>query len=164
MQIDLFDFSVSGGEAGGAISLTDLPRVETPDRRGTLVWRAQGSIDRSGHRIVALEIDGSIALICQRCLEPLMHQLAIRSRFRLAADEQAAAASDDENDDVDVIAGSEHFDFDTLIEDEVILSLPIAPRHIVCPNNADEVLRASGRPSPFAALGAFKTRSNESGK
>lgn len=166
MQIDLFDFSSSGGEAGGGGALTDLPRVDTPDRRGMLTWCAQGSMGRSGARILALEIDGTITLICQRCLESLTHTLSIRSRFHVAADEEAAAAaaSDTDNDDFDVIVGSENFNLDTLIEDEVILSLPISPRHVVCPNDADERLLDSGRPSPFAALAGLKTRVQDSGK
>ena len=51
------------------------------------------------------------------------------------------------------------FDLITQIEDELLLALPVSPRHAVCP---DEVLpeeaEAEKKPSPFAVLANLKTK------
>ncbi len=57
---------------------------------------------------------------------------------------------------------SRDFDALSLVEDELILSLPLVPRHEVCPEHLpsqveDEAFEAaSERPNPFAALAALK--------
>ena len=57
---------------------------------------------------------------------------------------------------------SRDFDALSLVEDELILALPLVPRHEVCPqalpvDAVDEAFEAaSQRPNPFAALAALK--------
>ena len=61
-----------------------------------------------------------------------------------------------------VLALSRSFDAIELIEDELLLSLPLVPRHEVCPvplpRPVDDLSHAEGdeRPNPFAALAALK--------
>jgi uncharacterized protein len=161
MKIDLFEFARQGGEASGALALIEMPRVETPDRSGSMAWKAAGSAGtRHGSLQLDLDVDGTVELICQRCLMPMAHALSIRSHFVIVRDEAAAAALDDD-DNYDAIIGAPDFELDTLIEDEVLLALPIAPRHDVCPGEQDRAPAASGRSSPFAALAALKTGSAE---
>ncbi len=136
--------------------MVDLPRVDTPDRGGGLSWSATGSTKgRHGALRLDLAVDGEVVLTCQRCLGPMTKPLQLRSRFLIAKDEDAAEALD-QDDDYDVVVGSEAFETDTLIEDEVLLALPIAPRHAVCPAGAGSVA-PSTKPSPFAALAGWKT-------
>ena len=127
MKIDLFEFARQQSTASGATSLADLPRIETPDRGGNLAWTASGSTHgRHGAVRLDLTIDGEVVLICQRCLGPMTEPLHLRPKFLVAADEQTADALD-QDDDFDVVVGSAEFDLDVLIEDEVVLALPIAP-------------------------------------
>ncbi|MEO8937630.1 MAG: YceD family protein [Burkholderiaceae bacterium] len=156
MKIDLFEFARQDETASGAVPLTDLPRIETPDSRGSLAWSASGSTHgRHGALRLDLSIDGDVALTCQRCLQPMTESLRLRSKFLIANDEETADRMD-QDDEFDVVVGSVNFDLDTLIEDEVILALPIAPRHAVCPVAIDEALLGTRKPSPFAALAALK--------
>lgn len=164
MKIDLFEFARLGGEASGELSVAQMRRVETPDRSGALVWKASGATGmRHGTLQLDLDIDGRLALICQRCLHAMTQELAIRSHFLIARDEEAAAALDDD-DARDAIVGAADFDLDALIEDEVILALPIAPRHEVCPDEKANLPYRDEKPSPFAALAALKTGSRRSEK
>lgn len=163
MKIDLFEFARTGGEASGELALTEMRRVETPDRGGALVWRAAGeTASRHGTPQLDLGIDGTIELVCQRCLQPMSHEVAIRSHFLIAHDEEAAAALDDD-DAFDVIVGADDFDLDGLIEDEVLLALPIAPRHEVCPDERANQPYRDEKPSPFAALAELKTGARREG-
>ena len=160
MKIDLFEFARLGREACGQLALIDMQRVDTPDRKGALIWKAALASDRrngkAGLPRLDLDIDGKIELVCQRCLQPMTHGVGIRSHFLIAPDEEAAAALDDD-DAYDAIVGATDFDLDALIEDEVILALPIAPRHKVCPDGKANVSWGDKKPSPFATLAALKT-------
>ena len=156
MKIDLFEFARQQESASGRTSLADLPRIETPNRDGSLAWTAAGSArGRHGGLRLDLTVDGDVVLICQRCLEPMTEALHLRPKFLVAADEDTADALD-QDDDFDVVVGSAEFDLDTLIEDEVVLALPIAPRHTVCPDGRTDAAASTGKPSPFAALAGWK--------
>jgi uncharacterized protein len=157
MTIDLFEFARQQQTVTGELPITSLTRIETPDREGSLTWSARGSIHgRHGALRLDLAVDGSIAMICQRCLQPMKEPLHIVSKF-LIADDEAQADLLDQDDDFDVVVGSKTFEIETLIEDEVILALPSAPRHRVCPAGLDGAVLKLKKPSPFAALAALKT-------
>jgi uncharacterized protein len=78
------------------------------------------------------------------------------------ADEATAAALDDEAEE-DILVLSRDFDALALIEDELILSLPLVPLHDICPQAvpmsvADpEFTEAAERPNPFGVLAGLKT-------
>lgn len=157
MKLDLFEFARLCGEASGELALARMHRIETPDRTGAVSWKAWGAKGtRHGALQLDLDIDGRIALVCQRCLQEMTHTLAIRSHFLIAPDEDAAIALDDD-DAWDVIVGAADYELDALIEDEVILSLPIAPRHELCPGEHANRPHRNEKPSPFAVLESLRT-------
>lgn len=110
-----------------------------------------------------LEAGTSVWLECQRCLQPFQQPLAVQRRLRFVRDEAQAEALDAESED-DVLALPRWLDLRELIEDELLLSLPLIPRHEQCPQplpqaGADLVPHeAEERPHPFAVLQGFKTR------
>ena len=160
MKLDLFEFARTSGVVSGELPIATLSRIETPDPTGTLRWSARGiRRQREGHDealYLDLSVDGEIVLVCQRCLLSMRQPVAIVSHFRIAPDEAAAEALDDQ-DDYDVIVGTDAFDLDRLVEDEVILALPIAPRHAVCPDGASLLALTERPPSPFAGLARLKS-------
>lgn len=156
MKIDLFEFARNDETASGEAPLAELGRIETADRHGALAWSAAGSMrGRHGAPRLDLRIDGDVVLVCQRCLQPMQQPLHLRSQFLVADDEESADRLD-QDDDFDVVVGSAHFDVNALIEDEVILALPVAPRHAVCPDGTREATATTPKPSPFAVLAALK--------
>ena len=156
MKIDLFEFARQHRSVSGRVPLSALPRIDAIDRSASLDWTAIGS-DRGRHGTLRLDlgIEGAVELTCQRCLQPMTEHLKLSSRFLVAGDE-ASADHLDQDDEFDVVVGSEDFDLDGLIEDEVILALPIAPRHAVCPHGAGDLPSGARRPSPFAALAGLR--------
>ncbi len=70
--------------------------------------------------------------------------------FRFVADEDTAAALDDEAEE-DVLALSRSFDLLALVEDELLMALPVVPRHEVCPRAGAAV---GGRPGLRAGRAA----------
>jgi uncharacterized protein len=77
----------------------------------------------------------------------------------LFVDDEAAAAELDAESEDDVLVSSAHFDLLALVEDELLLALPIVPRHDACPAPLpapSDDLSEEPRANPFAALAALK--------
>ncbi|MDO8249724.1 MAG: YceD family protein [Rhodoferax sp.] len=101
-----------------------------------LNWSAQGEvrIDEAGAEQVWLHVtvDVSLPLTCQRCLGPVDIAVTVNQSFRFVGSEEAAEAQDEEAEE-DVLALSQDFKLADLIEDEVLMALPVVPRHEECP-------------------------------
>ncbi|MDM4767497.1 DUF177 domain-containing protein [Pelomonas sp. SE-A7] len=170
-KLDVAAFAQDAGSLQGEWPATSLGRMaemaapEAPAEQWPPVrWSAEGELHepRGGESQVwlHLKIDASAALTCQRCLKPVTEALALEHSFRFAKDE-ATAAELDANSDEDVLELSRSFDLAELIEDEILLALPLVPRHDSCPQplavpaSVDEEIEEE-RPNPFAALAALK--------
>jgi uncharacterized protein len=85
---------------------------------------------------------------------------------RFLTHEATAAALDDEAEE-DILVISRDFDALSLVEDELILSLPLVPLHEVCPEAIPmsavdpEFEEAAARPNPFGVLAGLKTGANK---
>jgi uncharacterized protein len=132
---------------------------------GSETKRADGSVE---HRI-RLSVSAHAVLTCQRCLSGLPTHIAGERSFVLLKDEAAVDAYDELNDDDDEapegFAADSAVSFAQLAEEELVLLMPIVPRHTVCPTALapalmDSLGRAVEQPgfedveaaSPFAGL------------
>jgi len=89
-------------------------------------------------------------LRCQRCLEPLGFEVKAQDLLVLAATlSEIHAEPSDANAPDRIVAGKE-MPVRDLVEDELILALPYAPRHESCAPRAAAEDQANG--SPFASL------------
>ena len=77
-----------------------------------------------------LAVKGRIHLVCQSCLEDCGLELAQDSRFVMVATEDEADAFPMEDEQQEPLVASQHFDLLGLIEDEILLSLPLIPKHL----------------------------------
>jgi uncharacterized protein len=85
--------------------------------------------------------------------------LPVRTRLEVVRSEAEADAAPLDDDEADVIVGSRTFDLITQIEDELLLALPVSPRHAVCPEAIlPEDVEPEKEPSPFAVLANLKTK------
>jgi uncharacterized protein len=116
--------------------------------REPLVWRAVGLLESSAgsngplrRAWLNLQAHTQAALRCNRCLDTVCTEVHVRRRFLVVEDEASAARLDaPEQDDFDVIAGAQDFDLLGLLEDELLLALPIVPMHAQCalPTSTEE--------------------------
>jgi uncharacterized protein len=97
--------------------------------KGSVQFRISGAYDERRRATLRCIITGYLELTCQRCLGPMQFQLATDSVLVVVPDEKSMSAPDEEDDEVDFIVAAPRFDVVNLIEDEIILSLPLAPRH-----------------------------------
>lgn len=158
----------AGATLQGQTPLRELPRLANAcpaSAADTLVsWQAQCST-RQTHgqsKEVWLELQAEVPLTleCQRCLQAMPEPLQVQRTFRFAPDEATAARLDEEIEE-DVLVINRQFDLLELIEDELIMALPFAPRHADCQPAAslqDESPIADEQPHPFAVLQQLKRK------
>lgn len=131
--------------------------------------RAWTSVDPAGSSQAWLHVDAHLMLplICQRCLGPANEAIHIQRSYRFVESEAQAELEDEESEE-DLLVISADFDLAALIEDEVLMDMPVVPRHEVCPVpvklaavDADfEAVLV--KPNPFAALSVLKTKPDAS--
>ncbi len=131
-----------------------------------LEWQARGELrqDASGHAEVWLHLSAgaSLPLVCQRCLGPADIPVSVDRSFRFVATEAQAQAEDDKSEE-DVLTLSRDFNLNDLVEDELLMELPVVPRHAACPTEVklaaqDPDFEASSgeKTNPFAVLAGLK--------
>jgi uncharacterized protein len=110
---------------------------------------------RSGIRCLDGSVSAQLVLECQRCLRPLTKQIQSEFHLGLVTSDEEAAGLPDEFEPVEVIAGEQSLI--DVIEDELLLSLPIVAVHehdcTSDMNRKDEHETAPGDTyKPFAGL------------
>lgn len=171
-RLDVAAFAKEAGQLDGRWPLAGFDRIAESAATATpvtdadaVVWRARGEQRplRGGESQTWLHVDAAaqVSLECQRCLKPVAVPLKIARKFLFVHGEDAAAQLDTDSED-DVLAITRALDLHELVEDELLLALPIVPRHEACPEPlavAPDDELSEDKPNPFAALAALK-RSN----
>ena len=121
---------------------------------GSLSWLVLGECDADRKSFLLIEVAGELQLKCQRCLGAFAYGLKINSRLQLVPEGAAWPDEDLEDDRVDPIGASDSQSLLALVEDEVLLALPIAPRHESCKLPGYE--GGNTLASPFATLAKLK--------
>ena len=144
----------------GAFSPADLDRLQdvVADDRGELRYEVTAGLDRQRRKVVSCIIEGFVFLICQNTLEAFRHEISIRDRLVLVDDESRLPPVEEEGDAEDYVVADGPLDVRDLVEDAVLLSLPMVPRK---PGQDIPVKREAGtgrEESPFAALASLKKK------
>ncbi|MHB0974577.1 MAG: YceD family protein [Thiobacillus sp.] len=105
-----------------------FPRLAHEFTQGTLFCRVVGRVDRRGSLALHVSIGGEVGLTCQRCLNGMPYTVELERTLYLARNE-AELERLDALPDSDAIQAGERLSLVELVEDEVLLSLPLAPRH-----------------------------------
>jgi uncharacterized protein len=158
-----------------------IVRTESLARFNRLLEEAQGAGAQNPVRFTAqgmtrpngatseqiwLTLAAEVALpqTCQRCLGPVDVPVSFERQFRFVASEEVAAVEDEESEE-DVLVLSRDFNLLELVEDELLMALPVVPKHDVCPDavklqvaDPDFVEEAAEKPNPFAILGQLKKK------
>ena len=120
-----------GASVVGAVNAAALPRTAdrlAPDTGGADVsWRIVGTTDASGRSALEIRLDGTVPLVCQRCLQAFAWPVAQSTLLLLARDARELALLDDD-DEHEVLLADAPLEALTLVEDELLLTLPFVPR------------------------------------
>ncbi len=139
-RIDVRAFAQSASASGGHDVLANYARLlqetQGDGAQRRLNWSARGEFrtdDALAQQVwLHLTVDVSLPLTCQRCLNPVDIAVAVNRSLRFVESEEAAQAQDEEAQE-DVLALSPDFNLLELIEDEVLMELPVVARHEACP-------------------------------
>lgn len=186
-RLDVAALAAAGQSLDGEIALSTMQRlseqewphpaqepvqasqgVETP-LPSAVRWSVRGHLRpvKGGdpQTLLHLRAQAQVMRTCQRCLQPVELTLQVDRHFLFAPNEALAEAWDAESEE-DVLALSRSLDLPELIEDELLLELPLVPRHENCRHAALSGVGAapaeagSGsidpEPHPFAALAALR--------
>jgi uncharacterized protein len=169
-RLDLRVFSRDAGTLQGEAPLALLQRLApsllppgTGEVASPVCWRVDGAMRpvRGGEPELWLHVTARAAVVleCQRCLQPMAQVLQVDRHLRFVDGEDEAARLDENSDD-DVLALPPSLDLPALIEDELILALPLVPRHEVCPQPLPMSVADEGAeeetPHAFAALARLR--------
>ncbi len=139
--------------------------VDRLDRIADQLTRREGMVtgsvamSREAGRIVAeVVLAAQLSLRCQRCMQPMLQSIESSSRVALLESEADAAAVPPELETA--LAPEGRIRLADLVEEELLLALPQAPRHPEgqCPADKRRDDEESLEPSvqrPFADLGAL---------
>lgn len=156
---DPFKFAAEGASVAGTIPLAGLKRLADVllDTAGEIEYVLSGEFGPDRRARLRLKATGVLPMQCQRCLTRMEWPLNIEVVLELVRPGQSIPDEELENDEFDAIEATPDLDVLALVEDEVVLAVPIAPRH----ENCDVPLPQAGveKESPFASL--VKLRKND---
>ncbi|MFB9885121.1 YceD family protein [Balneatrix alpica] len=127
---------------------------------GAVKAQLQFGVDEEGLRYMRGQLQTQVTLICQRCLTPVVKTLETELSMGMAWHDEAAAALPSYYDPM--IVSEEQVELLPVLEDELILALPLVAMHDDC-----EVQTEFGEPvqsevderpasNPFAVLAQLK--------
>ncbi|ACT48054.1 YceD family protein [Methylotenera mobilis] len=168
--IDNLAFAARGERLQAKLPLTEFPRLcelttsrqgkstgdskhtNTAEQAGEIEFTLSGEKNALGQSFLHLTLNANLITSCQRCLSEMPLTLALNFHYLISnADEESLEDLEAEiGDDIDIQEVSQAMDVKLLIEDEVILALPIAPVHES--DCAPATTQSGEKPNPFAAL------------
>ena len=167
-HLDVKAFATNQSTLSGEVDLQTMPRLQADcaeEVSGKVTWSAQGELRQASHGLDAawmhLQAKTEVPLTCQRCLKTVEQALAVDRSFRFVKDEATAEAQDDESEE-DLLVISKDFDLLALVEDELLMALPLVPMHTSCqsehaPTSKDDSCAdADAKPNPFAVLATMR--------
>jgi uncharacterized protein len=171
LRLDVAALAAEHGEQGGRWPLPELVRLaesvlpdETPGAE--VHWQVEGDLRPQAGSApeiwMRLTAQAALAMRCQRCLGAVPVPLDLDRWIRFVPDGSQAEALDAELED-DVLELQRWMNLRDLVEDELLLALPLVPRHDACPTPlpmpADDQPESEAPPAhPFAALAQLRKK------
>ncbi len=159
ITVDTIAFARNADELRGTLAVAELPRLQDVlfEQSGEVTYRLTGAMDKDGIASLGLSVEAGLVLTCQRCLGPVEFKLDMARNFELVPASRELGDPAEEPGDVERIHADPNLDVGAMVEEEVILSLPMVAAHLpgecLTPPAAGAGNEAT---SPFSALAALK--------
>ncbi|MFW5431305.1 MAG: YceD family protein [Methylophilaceae bacterium] len=110
-------------------------------------YALSGSASKFHIPSMELTIDAVLPVVCQRCLEVMQLNISLAFEYVVSKSEPEEF---DGYDDIDWLEASREMNISELIEDELLIAMPLAPTHA---HDCKPIKLESGeKHNPFAAL------------
>ncbi len=153
---DPLEFARGWKNLHGDIAIAHLGRAREylASTVGEVHFQLAGYLNENGEPGLHCQVQGTLKLVCQRCLEAMDYALEIDVSLLLASGDLHALAEDDP-EAPDRIPMQCDMPVAELVEEEILLTLPMAPHH---PEGACKSQEQGeiGKLHPFAALARLK--------
>src|SRR5689334_9130980 len=147
--IDGFEFASAGATQQGTLPLSGFPTLRDllASDAGDVDYELEGLRDARGRPCLRRKVRGAQQSTCQRCLEALPVEVDEGELLVLAATQAEIDADPADAEARDRLLGGKAMQVREMVEDQLILALPYAPRHERCRASAEE--QGEERISPF---------------
>ena len=144
----------------GTVAVDALPRLRdiVASSAGELRYTVTARRDPQGRQVVSCIIEGFVFLTCQTSLEEFRHGVSIDDRLVLVTREAELPPIEEESDAEDYMVADGPLAVLDLVEDAVLLALPMVPRKPGLEEAQGGRPRRDGGESPFAALASLRKR------
>jgi DUF177 domain-containing protein len=148
-------------EMVGTFKPADLERLQDSlaSDQGELRYRITAMLDPRRRKTVSCIIEGFVFLTCQSSLDTFRHEVALSDQLVLVDHESELPSIQEESDSEDYLVADGPLDIRDLVEDAVLLALPMIPRKPGLDEGAADTRDDVPAPSPFAALASLRKRS-----
>lgn len=164
-RFDPWKLAAAGGQLQGEIPLDRMPRFGSllASPAGPVRFTLEAGVDAQAIAFLSGYLETTVTLVCQRCLAALELPLQVPVRLGLVGDERQAENLPEEYDPL--VVPVEGVVVAELAEDELILALPLVPRHSDlqhCVANGFAPPHATAeKTGPFAALATLMRESRK---
>lgn len=160
LAINSFAFAKENRVLEGTLPVSDLARLHDllTEVSGNVSFRLEGGQNKQNQPQLWLRVSGSLPLACQRCLKAVVFDLEVDAVLILVPEGTELTQDELEDDDRDFLPVAGTVDVAALVEDEILLALPVAPRHEKC--GLPSLAEAGDRINPFASLSKLKGKLN----
>ena len=150
--IDGFEFASAGATQQGKMPIGGFSRLrdQLASDAGEVAYEVRGLRDGRGRPSLRVKVQGTLQLRCQRCLEAMPFQVDEDDLLVLAATQAEIDADPADAQAPDRVLAGKRMPLRDLVEDQLILALPYAPRHEGCSGGA--AAEGAEENSPFAGL------------
>lgn len=168
-RIDAIKLFARNGSISAALPLARLQRLTASlaDTGGKVAVELEFGHDEEGRQLLTGTLDVPVRVLCQRCLQEMA--LDLHSDLHLLVTESDEKLQELPETEDAVVMDESGLDVPALIEDELILSLPLVPMHAdpAC-NEVFNALRqdssataGSAKPNPFSVLAGLNVGKTE---
>lgn len=164
-EIDPFRFAHNGLHLQGQLALSKMSRLAASlaNDEGIVDVDMQFDIDELGTPYLAGRFKTTLTLICERCMEPMTINVDTECLLGFVKSEYKAEQLAEQYEPW-FVENDEPVDPIRIVEDELILALPLVPRHdySCLPEDAwysgEKEGEAEKPASPFAVLSVLKSK------
>lgn len=173
-SLDLLRAALTSATFAGRVTLAELPRLAEAvvGAEGPACYSLRFEQDAEGRAVVLGRVTLMVRLVCQRCLDALSYQLDAPIAWVLVGSEVdydglgrvEVPGIPDHLEPLPVVGDTPIYPLD-LIEDELLLAIPLVPMHSVGACEAElpadlagaEIGNTDSRQHPFAVLATLKS-------
>lgn len=127
IQIDPLDLAKNQVQLEGQYATAKLPRLAefSPSKDAKVHVKFGFYLETDSLIKVTGKIGAKLRLVCERCLQPYELDISLEPLFYF----DVSGTEPDEQDERDIIQVSDPVDLKSLVEDEILLALPMIPMH-----------------------------------